>query len=106
VVWIPAPFSSTRYEGVEEKVRRLDAVDYYITGPIRDVLRKRGDGRLLLLAAGLRHRGRPEKGSGPFVLWGEGVEPDRVEAWNESAAMEGALGTPKFPALLNILRTT
>jgi 2,3-bisphosphoglycerate-independent phosphoglycerate mutase len=104
VVWIPAPFASIGYEGVEEKVRRLDAVDYYVTGPILEHLRERGDSRLLLLAAGLRHRGRPEKGPGPFILWGQGIPADRVQAWSESASAEGALGSPKFPVLLTTLR--
>lgn len=104
VVWIPAPFSSNRYEGVEEKVRRLDEVDYTVIGPIWDGLREWSPCRLLLVAAGLRHRGRPERGAGPFVLWGEGIVPDGVESWSESAALEGAWGAPKFPALLKHLR--
>ena len=104
VGWIPAPFSSNRFEGVEEKVRRLDAFDYTVLGPIWECLREWSPCRLLLVAAGLRHRGRPERGAGPFVSWGEGIDPDGVEAWSESAALEGAWGTSKFPALLKHLR--
>jgi 2,3-bisphosphoglycerate-independent phosphoglycerate mutase len=104
LVWIPAPFASGRFEGVEEKVRRLDAVDYYVIGPILRCLESYASARLLLVAAGLRHRGRPEKGSGPFVLWGDGYEADPVEAWQESAAAGGSLGSLKFQALLHELR--
>lgn len=34
----------------------------------------------------------------PVVLWGEGVEPDEVERWDEESAKEGALG--RFPLQL------
>jgi len=105
VVWVPAPFARGPNEGPEEKVRRLDAIDYYITGPIRAILGQRDDSRLLLLSAGIRHRGLPEKGRAPFVLWGEGVAPDAATAWSEREGLLGSLGTPKFSTLLNLLRT-
>lgn len=105
VVWIPAPFSRGHVEGPEEKVRRLDAVDYYVTGPVRAVLEDRGPGRVLLLSAGVRHRGRPEKGRAPFVLWGEGIEADPTVAWSEREGLRGSLGTPKFSTLLDLIRT-
>lgn len=104
VVWIPSPFSRDEVEGPEEKVRRLDAVDYYVTGPARAVLDDRGPGRALLLSAGVRHRGRPEKGRAPFVLWGEGIEADSTLAWTEREGLDGSLGTPKFSTLLDLLR--
>jgi len=105
VVWVPAPFARGPNEGPEEKVRRLDAIDYYITGPIRAVLESRDDCRLLLLTAGIRHRGLPEKGRAPFVLWGEGVTPDAATAWSEREGLNGSLGTPKLSTLLQRTRT-
>ena len=105
VVWVPAPFARGPHEGPEEKVRRLDAIDYYITGPIRAVLETELPGRMLLLAAGIRHHGQPEKGRAPFVLWGEGLPADSAEAWSEREGLRGDLGSPKFSTLLDVLRT-
>lgn len=105
VVWVPAPFSRGPHEGPEEKVRRLDAIDYYITGPIRAVLETEIPGRMLLQAAGIRHHGCPEKGRAPFVLWGEGLPADGAKAWSEREGLRGGLGSPKFSTLLERLRT-
>jgi 2,3-bisphosphoglycerate-independent phosphoglycerate mutase len=105
VVWVPAPFARGPHEGPEEKVRRLDAIDYYITGPIRAVLETEMPGRMLLQAAGIRHHGRPEKGRAPFVLWGEGLPADGAKAWSEREGLRGDLGSPKFSTLLERLRT-
>lgn len=104
VVWVPAPFARGPQEGHEEKVRRLDAIDYYITGPIRAVLETLPSARMLLAAAGVRHRGRPEKGRAPFVLWGDGVPADATTAWSEREGARGDLGTLKFSTLLSLTR--
>lgn len=106
VIWIPAPFSGSRFEGPEEKVRRLDAIDYYITGPVQAILEEMPSSRLLLLAAGVRHRGRPERGAAPFVLWGDGVSADSRTAWTETDGMEGSLDSPSFHNLLELFRNT
>jgi 2,3-bisphosphoglycerate-independent phosphoglycerate mutase len=105
ILWIPAPFATNKYEGPKEKVRRLAAVDYYITGPLLAILQEFPSSRMLLLAAGLRHRGRPEKGRVPFVLWGDGIVADHAPAWNEIQAGEGSLGSPKLGKLLEIFRS-
>jgi len=104
LVWVPAPFASNKYEGPEEKVRRLAAVDYYVTGPLWAIAREQVSCRMLLASAGLRHRGRPEKGVAPFALWGEGVQADPVQAWSEVDAQAGSLGSPKFQRLLELFR--
>jgi 2,3-bisphosphoglycerate-independent phosphoglycerate mutase len=104
VMWIPAPFSSQRFEGSAEKVRRLDAVDYYVTGPVKAILDEIQPSRLLLMAAGVRHRGRPERGVAPFVLWGDGIPADDCRAWTEVDSTQGSLGTPKVKKLLEIFR--
>ncbi|MDA3873932.1 MAG: hypothetical protein PF795_08215 [Kiritimatiellae bacterium] len=106
VIWIPAPFSGSRFEGPEEKVRRLDAIDYYVTGPVQAILEEMESSRLLLLAAGVRHRGRPERGAAPFVLWGDGISPDACPAWTETDGMEGALAALSFQHLLEHFRNT
>jgi 2,3-bisphosphoglycerate-independent phosphoglycerate mutase len=105
VVWVPAPFARGPHEGPEEKVRRLDAIDYYITGPIRAVLETEVPGRMLLLAAGIRHHGRPEKGRAPFVLWGKDLPADAAAAWSEREGVRGDLGSPRFSTLLEVFRT-
>lgn len=105
LVWVPAPFASNKYEGPEEKVRRLAAVDYYVTGPLLAIAREQAPCRMLLASAGLRHRGRPEKGVAPFALWGEGVQLDPCRSWTEIGAQSGSLGNPKFQRLLDIFRT-
>jgi len=104
VLWVPAPFSSRRFEGSSEKVRRLDAVDYYVTGPVRAILEEIQPSRLLLLAAGVRHRGRPERGAAPFVLWGNGISADACQSWSELESLQGSLGTPKLKKLLDTFR--
>ncbi len=104
VIWVPAPFSSRKFEGSSEKVRRLDAVDYYVTGPVKAILEEMQPSRLLLLAAGVRHRGRPERGAAPFVLWGEGMASDSCQGWTEIDCAQGSLGTPKVKKLLEIFR--
>lgn len=105
VVWVPAPFARGPHEGAEEKVRRLDAIDYYITGPIRAILETDVPGRMLLLAAGIRHLGVPEKGRAPFVLWGPGIPADGATAWSEREGLRGDLGSPKLSTLLEGLRS-
>lgn len=104
LIWVPAPFARGPHEGPEEKVRRLDAIDYYITGPIRAILETEIPGRLLLLAAGIRHHGRPEKGRAPFVLWGRDIPADAASAWSEREGLRGDLGSPRFSTLLDELR--
>ncbi|MDF3130316.1 hypothetical protein P0Y35_13995 [Kiritimatiellaeota bacterium B1221] len=104
VIWVPAPFSSRKFEGSSEKVRRLDAVDYYVSGPVKAILEEMQPSRLLLLAAGVRHRGRPERGAAPFVLWGEGIASDSCQDWTEIECTQGSLGSPKVKKLLEIFR--
>jgi 2,3-bisphosphoglycerate-independent phosphoglycerate mutase len=105
VIWIPAPFSSRKFEGSSEKVRRLDAVDYYVTGPVKAILEEMQEpSRFLLLAAGVRHRGRPVRGAAPFVLWGEGLKADACPRWTEIDSLAGSLGTPRVIKLLEIFR--
>ena len=58
----------------------------------------------MLLAAGFRHRGRPERGAAPFVLWGGGIAADTCRSWTEMDSLQGSLGTPKIKKLLEIFR--
>lgn len=105
VIWIPAPFSGRKFEGSSEKVRRLDAVDYYVTGPLKAILEEMSPpSRLLLMAAGVRHRGRPVRGAAPFVMWGAGVKADSCPRWTEIDSLQGALGTPRMTKLMEIFR--
>lgn len=104
VIWIPAPFSTRRFEGSTEKVRRLDAVDYYVTGPVKAILEEIQPSRFLLLAAGVRHHGKPERGAAPFVLWGAGLKADPCLHWTEIDSMQGSLGTPRLTKLLEKFR--
>jgi 2,3-bisphosphoglycerate-independent phosphoglycerate mutase len=104
ILWIPAPFSSERFQEPQEKVRRLDQMDYRLLSPIRKMLQERGQVRFLLAAAGVRHRGRPERGSAPFVLWQQGLRADAASGWTEADAMEGSLGAPRWAALLETFR--
>ncbi|WFB35731.1 hypothetical protein P3T73_16385 [Kiritimatiellota bacterium B12222] len=104
IIWLPASSEGGRFEGSSEKVRRLDAVDYYVTGPVKAILEEMTPSRLLLIAAGVRHHGRPERGAAPFVLWGDGVLADDCRAWTEIDSLQGSLGTPRLLQLLEIFR--
>lgn len=106
MMWIPAPFASDRFQEPQEKVRRMDEMDYRLLGPVRDLLQAEDQVRLLLVAAGVRHRGRPERGTAPFLLWGSGISPDSAERWTETAAQEGNLGSPRWSSLLEIFRNS
>lgn len=104
LIWIPAPFASEQFQEPQEKVRRLDEMDYRLFRPIRKILDQQKPARLLLTAAGVRHRGRPERGTAPCLLWGADVEPDTAEGWMESAGLEGSLGAPRWASLLQTFR--
>ncbi len=104
VFWIPAPYSTSPFQDAEQKVRMLDAVDFRVLTPLAELADRMGSLRILLMSAGLRHRGRPEKGLLPFLLWGEGVEADSQKAWNEADSREGGLGQLRLPALLERFR--
>ena len=104
IIWIPAPFASERFQEPQEKVRRLDQMDYRLLSPIRKVLQEEDRVRFLLAAAGVRHRGRPERGSAPFVLWEPGSPTDTGFRWTEADGLEGSLGAPKWGAILETFR--
>jgi 2,3-bisphosphoglycerate-independent phosphoglycerate mutase len=104
LIWIPAPFASEDFQEAQEKVRRMVEMDYRLLGPIRSLLQEEERARLLLAAAGVRHRGRPERGLAPCLLWGTGVSPDPVSEWTEAAGMEGRLGMIRWSSLLETLR--
>jgi len=104
IVWLPALFASEEFQEPQEKVRRLDEMDYRLLAPFRKILENEEGVRLLLAAAGVRHRGRPERGTAPCLLWGSDVAPDGTAQWTESASVEGSLGTPRWSSLLETFR--
>jgi 2,3-bisphosphoglycerate-independent phosphoglycerate mutase len=106
MIWVPAPFASEEFQEPQEQVRRMDEMDYRLLAPIRRILENQDRVRLLLTAAGVRHRGRPERGTAPCLLWGAGIQADSVSRWTETAGAEGGLGTPRWSSLLQTFRTS
>ncbi len=94
VFWIAA----SRHADSLDKVRHLEALDQEVLAPLRTALDPACD-RLLLLAAGLRHREHPAKAPLPFVLWPHPSPPCPTRAWNESASRHGEGGTLSFSRL-------
>ncbi len=100
-----APEKIGQYGTAKEKVRALEALDKYLLKPLIDVLGTDVPYRIALCTDSL-----VESGSGrlvstdlPFVLSGEGIDPDDQTHWNEVAGTDGALGRAKMTRIVRTL---
>ncbi len=93
-VYVPAPHGACWYGDVLEKVKALDQVDRMVTGPLLDVVKAFKPYRMVVTTDGMASCNLrdhlPE--SVPFVVTGEGLLPDQVDHWDETACAAGALG--------------
>jgi len=105
-VYIEAPHGGGRYGKAPDKVWALEALDHYVLGPVLTLLEAYRPFRILLAADGavLTKTGRPVPDPIPFIVSGEGIEPDGVGHWDEEACAHGALGRMRANELMNVLR--
>ncbi len=105
-VYIEAPHAGGRYGGAAEKVWALESLDHFMLGPILSILDAHRPWRVLLTADGavMAKNGRPVADSVPFIVAGEGVEPDGVGHWDEAACAHGELGKVRADEVFALLR--
>jgi len=102
VVHIEAPDEAGHGGKALAKLKSLERIDEEIVGPLAEMARGRGDVRVLISAdhatpVELRTH-TPE--AVPFMLWGEGVEPNGAAAFCEIAAKDTGLREKKGHRLM------
>ena len=79
---------------VADKVRGLEWLDKFVLAPLISILEAYRPYRLLLttdnLVSSATHLSEP--GPRPLVLWGDGIEPDETDHWDEEQALRGSIG--------------
>ncbi len=105
-VYVEAPYAGGRYGEAAEKVWALESLDQFVLGPLLSLLAAHKPYRVLLTTDGavVSTDGRAAPDPLPFILSGEGVEPDGVGHWDEAACAEGALGKVRGYEVLDMLR--
>ena len=92
-VHIEAPDEAGHNGDAAAKVQAIEDIDRLVVGPLMEGVRKWGAYRVLMspdhrTPIRLRTHSREPV---PFVLWGSGVDKDRMAAYSEEAAAEGAM---------------
>ena len=105
-VYIEAPHGGGRYGTAVDKVWALELLDHTVLGPILSLLEAHRPFRILLSTDGAvwTKNGRAIPDPVPFVVSGEGIEPDGVGHWDEQACAAGALGRIRVDELMDVLR--
>lgn len=105
-IYIEAPHGGGRYGSAEGKVWALEVLDHYVLGPILSLLEAHRPFRVLLAtdSAVLTATGRAAPDPLPFVLSGEGIEPDGVGHWDETTCASGSLGRVRASKVIGLLR--
>jgi 2,3-bisphosphoglycerate-independent phosphoglycerate mutase len=89
---------------IDEKVRAIENFDAKVVGPMLDGLEKMGPYRVMAMPdhrtpiSTRTHSSDPV----PAAIFGEGVEPDNVEKFDEFAVEKGKLGTIEGHKLLQV----
>lgn len=106
VVYVEAPNNGGRYGTASAKVWALETLDHCVLGPVLSLLEAHRPFRLLLTTDGAvsTKTGTAVPDPVPFILSGEGIEPDGVGHWDEAACAQGALGKIGIDELLNLWR--
>lgn len=92
-VHVEAPDEASHEGDTEAKVRALEEIDQHIVAPVRSAIEQLGGGRMLVTPdhpTPLRTKTHSH-GAVPFVVWGQGIAPDRHQAYGESAAQSSSL---------------
>jgi 2,3-bisphosphoglycerate-independent phosphoglycerate mutase len=91
MVYVPAPDEIRGFRGPQEKVRKLEAVDYHVLGPLVELLKSFRPYRIMVISAGIgcSMTGETQPGKLPFVLAGEALEADSCTRWDETSCGAG-----------------
>jgi len=105
-VHVEAPDEAGHNADAAAKKQALEDFDRLVVGRVLDGLGDLGEPVRILLTPDHRtpialrtHSREPV----PFALWGEGIEPDAVQAYNETAAAEGELKLDHGHRLMELL---
>lgn len=88
---VEAPDEAGHVGNITEKIKALEMIDEHIIGPLLEAGEKRGGLRIAVLPdhatpiAIQSHVSDPV----PFVIWGEGIEADRMESFSEKEGLRG-----------------
>ncbi len=88
VVHVEAPDEAGHGGKALAKLKSLERIDQEVVGPLAELARGRGDVRMLIAAdhaTPVELRTHTSEAV-PFLIWGEGVDANGAEAFNESAA--------------------
>jgi 2,3-bisphosphoglycerate-independent phosphoglycerate mutase len=103
---VEAPDEAAHEGNLEEKVRAIELFDRMVVGPVLQGLGRRGEEwRVLMLPdhatpISLRTHARDPV---PFVLAGNGIEPNGVRRFNEEEAKSGGFGMMEAAELLKMM---
>jgi 2,3-diphosphopglycerate-independent phosphoglycerate mutase len=88
-VYVGAPGRAGGYGTAAQKVHLLDRVDLMVLAPLLEAVCKTSHVRVVLATDGFL----PSKAvKAPWVVWGQGVEADNVQHWDEVGCRDGGLG--------------
>ncbi len=103
MIHIEAPDEAGHNGEVDEKIKALERIDSMVVGPLIEYLRQKG-GRLLLspdhpTPVDLRTHTADPVG---FVMWGDGIAPDKAETYDEQSCSRSGVFIPSGPDLFNV----
>ncbi len=88
---VEAPDEAGHGGNITEKIKALERIDEHIIGPLLAAGEERGDLRIAVLpdhATPIPVRSHVSDPV-PFVIWGKGIEADRMESFSEKEAARG-----------------
>lgn len=105
-VYVEAPGAGGRYGDAPDKVWAMELLDHVILAPIITLLEAWRPWRIALCvdSAVLCRYGCAVPGALPFIVSGQGVNPDGVDHWDEKVCGAGVRGVIRADELIKILR--
>ena len=96
-IHIEAPDEAGHNGNRMEKVQCIEQIDEKIVGPVAKAIKERGEGRILISPDHPTPviKRTHTRDAVPFLVWGTGVSPDKVETFSEKSCATGKLGTVK-----------
>jgi 2,3-bisphosphoglycerate-independent phosphoglycerate mutase len=102
--YVEAPCPSGIFARAADKVRALEMIDHAILAPLHTVLEACRPYRVALCVDRAAAKDGRRAVRLPWILAGEGVEPDGVGHWDEKTCADGALGRGTADQVMDGLR--
>ena len=101
-IHIEAPDEAGHNGNKMEKVQSIEQIDEKVVGPVMKAIKEMGEGRILVSPdhpTPIQKRTHT-KDPVPFILWGTGVQADKVEVFTEAECSGGKFGVVKGHQLI------